>query len=157
MIVSEFVSIEGTPMPDILHRLPIAAPVPRVFEVISTPAGLNEWWTLSSEGEPHVGATYRFDFGPGFDDWRGQVTRVETPHLIEWVMVHADGDWEGTVVAIALAPLGARTILEFAHRGWRDANEHFRTSSCCWASYLRVLRRYLEHAERVPYSIRLDV
>jgi uncharacterized protein YndB with AHSA1/START domain len=29
--------------------------------------------------------------------------------------------------------------------------------SCyCWAMYLRVLRRYLEHGERVPYEGRLD-
>jgi hypothetical protein len=27
----------------------------------------------------------------------------------------------------------------------------------CWAIYLRVLRRWLEHGERVPYEQRLDV
>jgi len=29
--------------------------------------------------------------------------------------------------------------------------------SCyCWAMYLRIMRRYLEHGESVPYERRLD-
>src|SRR5690349_23958132 len=53
-------------MPDILQDLPIAAPPQRVFEVISTPKLIDEWWTLSSSGEPVVGATYKLDFGPEY-------------------------------------------------------------------------------------------
>ena len=34
-------------MTDILHDLPIAAPVvARVFAAVSTPAGLDRWWSL---------------------------------------------------------------------------------------------------------------
>jgi hypothetical protein len=34
---------------------------------------------------------------------------------------------------------------------------HYRTSSFCWAMYLRLLKRYVEHGEVVPYEKRLDV
>lgn len=144
-------------MPDILHRLPIEAVAARVFEAVSTPSGLNEWWTLECEGVPSRGETFRFGFGRGYEDWRGEVGYLERDRAIEWTMTRADDDWTGTVVGLRLAPDGDRTVVEFSHRGWRDANAHYRTTSCCWASYLRILRRYLEHGERVPYAIRLDV
>jgi uncharacterized protein YndB with AHSA1/START domain len=144
-------------MPDILHRLPIAETTAGVFSAISTPAGLNEWWTLDCDGIARRGETYRFGFGAGFEDWRGEVTRLEENRGIEWTMTHADRDWTGTVVALCLVPDGDRTVVEFSHRGWQEANDHFRTTSCCWASYLRILRRYLEFGERVPYPVRLEV
>lgn len=52
-------------MPDILHSFTIEAPPDRVFEVISTPAGLNNWWPIESSGRTAVGEIYEFDFGPG--------------------------------------------------------------------------------------------
>jgi hypothetical protein len=41
--------------------------------------------------------------------------------------------------------------------GWPVDNEHWRISCYCWAMYLRLLRRYLEHGEIVPYERRLEV
>jgi hypothetical protein len=43
------------------------------------------------------------------------------------------------------------------HTGWPDAGEHYRTSSHCRALYLRILRRFVEHGETVPYADRLNV
>lgn len=101
-------------MPDILHRLPIRAPMARVFEAFAAPQGLNEWWTLDASGVAEQGEAYHLDFGPEYR-WKALVAAVD------------------------------------------HANDHFRTSSCCWAQYLRILRRFLEHGERVPYAERLDV
>ena len=143
-------------MPDILHRLPIRVPAARVFDALVTPAGLNEWWTLAADGVAEPGATYRFDFGPGYQ-WTGLVAAIDAPRWIEWEMTGADDDWTGTRVGARLTEREDRTTLDFYHAGWRHANEHYRTTSCCWAQYLRVLRRFLEHGERVPYDVRLDV
>ena len=143
-------------MPDILHRLPVRASAARVFDMFATPAGLNEWWTLGCTGEPRPGETYGFDFGPGYA-WHGVVRACEPGRWIEWEMTGADADWTGTRVGARLSGDGDHTIVDFYHSGWPDANAHFRTSSCCWASYLRILRRYVEHGERVPYADRLDV
>ncbi|MDH5233959.1 MAG: hypothetical protein OEW77_03300, partial [Gemmatimonadota bacterium] len=46
------------------------------------------------------------------------------------------------------------TWVRFAHTGWRDENEHSRVSSCCWAQSLRILRRWIEAGEEVPYDRR---
>ncbi len=103
-------------MPDILHEFPIFAPVPAVFDGVSTGPGLARWWTERSSGTPKRGAQYALWFGPQFD-WVGRVTEC--------------------------VPL--------------QQFEHYRISCYCWAMYLRILKRYLEHGETVQYARRLDV
>jgi uncharacterized protein YndB with AHSA1/START domain len=143
---------------DILHDLPIAASAPRVFEAVSTPAGLDRWWSLHAEGNPRRGATYALDFGPGYDDWRASVTEVEPSRTFELELVTAMPDWVGTRVRFELEPVSAgSTQLRFAHLGWPRTTEHYRVSSYCWAMYLRLLRRNVETGEVVPYAQRLDV
>jgi uncharacterized protein YndB with AHSA1/START domain len=61
-------------MSDIYHDLPIKAPIDRVLRAVSTPEGLDTWWTKSSSGEPKVGAEYELSFGPEYL-WRARVTR----------------------------------------------------------------------------------
>ena len=78
-------------MPDILLDLPINAPPAAVFAAVSTPEGLDEWWTLESAGIDEPGAEYRLGFGPGYD-WRARVTRCEPPNEFELEFTGADAD-----------------------------------------------------------------
>jgi uncharacterized protein YndB with AHSA1/START domain len=141
---------------DILHDFPIKAPPDRVFRAVSTPEGLNTWWTKRSAGTPREGSVYELGFGPGYD-WRARVIRCVPDSDFELEMVHADEDWTGTRVGVHLEVRDAGTWVRFAHMGWPSANEHYRISCTCWAMYLRILRRSLEHGELVPYENRLDV
>ncbi len=143
-------------MPDILHRLPVRASAERVFAMFAQPSGLDEWWTLASEGVAEAGALYVLEFGPEYR-WTAMIAAIDRPRWIEWEMIDADADWTGTRVGARLTERDGRTTVDFYHTGWRHPNEHFRTSSCCWAQYLRILRRHVEHGERVAYEIRLDV
>ncbi|HEY9515904.1 MAG TPA: SRPBCC domain-containing protein [Gemmatimonadaceae bacterium] len=143
-------------MPNILHNLVVCAPADRVFAAISTPGGLNQWWTLTSDGEPVQGATFALGFGPGYD-WRARVSRIDPARCFELELVEAMPDWLGTRVSFELDEASqGQTQLRFAHLGWAEASEHYRTSSFCWAMYLRLLRRAVEHGEVVPYEERLD-
>ena len=142
-------------MPDIRHDFPIKAPGERVFEAVATPAGLDAWWTQRSEGVPSEGAEYELSFGPDYD-WRAKVTRCVKGSEFELEIVRADEDWTGTRVGFRLEPEEGFTQVRFYHEGWPDGNEHYRISCFCWAMYLRILKRYLEHGEFVPYADRLD-
>ena len=142
-------------MADIFHELPIHAPADRVFRAVSTPEGLDSWWTERSAGIPREGAEYELWFGPDYD-WRARVTRCVPDSEFELELVHADDDWLGTRVGLELEPRGPITWLRFHHTGWPSQNEHYRISCTCWAMYLRILRRSLEHGESVPYASRLD-
>ena len=143
-------------MADIFHALPIDAPIDRVFHAVSTPAGLDTWWTKRSAGDAHEGSEYELGFGPEYD-WRARVTRSVLNAEFELELVRADSDWAGTRVGMRLKPRDAGTWMEFYHTGWPSSNEHYRISCTCWAMYLRVLRRSLEHGESVAYENRLDV
>ncbi|HUQ81133.1 MAG TPA: SRPBCC domain-containing protein [Gemmatimonadaceae bacterium] len=146
-------------MTDILQDFPIGVAPDRVYDAVSNPAMLDEWWTIRSTGQPVVGATYELDFGPGYL-WKAEVTRAEPGAAFELRLTIADADWQGSTVGFDLTPQadGANgTMVRFQHRGWPSANEHFRVSTHCWAMYLRLLRRHLEYGERVPYDERLSV
>ena len=143
-------------MADIFHDFPIKAPLDRVFEAVSTPQGLDRWWTKRSEGKPAEGSEYELCFGPQYD-WRAKVTRYTPNSEFELEILRADNNWNGTRVGFRLEVRGDATWIRFHHRGWRSENEHYRISCNCWALYLRILRRFLEHGESVPYESRLDV
>jgi uncharacterized protein YndB with AHSA1/START domain len=142
-------------MADILQDFPIRARPPRVFEAVSTPDGLNNWWTLSSAGRPIEGTEYELNFGPEHH-WRGVVACCVPDSEFELHITRGDADWTGTYVGFRLELRDRKTWVRFRHSGWPEPNEHFRVSCHCWALYLRVLRRYLESGEIVPYDRRLD-
>jgi uncharacterized protein YndB with AHSA1/START domain len=143
-------------MADIFHDFPIRAPTADVFRAISTPEGLDHWWTDRSAGTPVSGTTFELGFGPGYD-WRARVLECDPNRRFELEMTQADQDWAGTRIGFDLEPTGEMTQVRFRHTGWPELNEHHRISCYCWAMYLRVLKRYLEFGEEVPYEKRLDV
>jgi len=144
-------------MADIIHEFPINAPAEKVFAMFSTPEGLDRWWTKSSAGNAAEHAVYKLSFGPGYD-WRAKVTRCAPSTAFELQMTDAQEDWKGTRVGCELTSDGASaTRVRFYHTGWPEPNEHWRVSCYCWAMYLRILKRNLEHGESVPYERRLDV
>ncbi|MFN0122004.1 MAG: SRPBCC family protein [Blastocatellia bacterium] len=140
-------------MADIQHQFPVRASAARVFAAMATPAGLDAWWTKRSAGEPVAGAEYEFWFPPEYD-WRGVVTRCVPNAELDWEITRADADWQGTRVGFRLREAGGVTTVSFHHSGWATPNEHFRISSYCWATYLRLLKRYVEHGEIVAYENR---
>lgn len=143
-------------MPDIRCEVPIKAPPDDVFRGVSTPGGLNAWWTKTASGEPKEGAEYVLGFGPEYQ-WRARVTKCVPSAEFELTMHDSHEDWDGTRIRFRLEAQGDNTRLVFRHEGWPSANEHWQVSCYCWPIYLRLLRRYLEHGEVVAYERRLDV
>ena len=142
-------------MPEIFHDFPVFAPVERVFEAVSTPAGVDRWWARSSKGKAHPKAEWELHFGEGFD-WKAVVTRCEPPHVFEFELTKAEPEWLGARVGFELEEESDRTRVRFHHTGWPEANEHYRISCYCWAMYLRILKRWAEHGEMVAWEDRLD-
>lgn len=143
-------------MSDIVHYFPITAPAERVFRGVSMPSELDSWWTKKCSGEPVEGKEYGLWFGPEYD-WSAVVSRCVTSKEFELNFQKADGDWQGTRIGFELETNNDVTQVRFYHSGWKEANDHFQTSSYCWAMYLRLLKRYIENSEVVPYELRLDV
>jgi len=144
-------------MPDILHDFPVFASVDKVYAAVTTPEGLDAWWTERSSGRPIEGTEYELWFGPDYD-WRAVVRSAETNRTFELELTSASSDWMGARVGFRLQPAGdAQTQVRFYHTGWAEADDHYRTSSFCWAMYLRIMKRWVEKGEEVAYRDRLDV
>ena len=141
---------------NIYHLFEIEAPLNRVFEVISTGNGLSKWWTESSEGEAGLGNRYSLYFGPGFD-WAARVSRYKENQEFELHLEEADEDWTQTKVGFVLKEVEGKVRVDFYHSGWKEANEHFRISTFCWAGYLRLLKEYIEKGTFVEYKERLNI
>ena len=74
----------------------------------------------------------------------------------ELIITDAHVDWIDTKVGFLLNNKNNVTEVHFYHKGWPQNNEHYRISCYCWAMYLRILKRYLEYGEQVPYENRLN-
>jgi len=105
-------------MHEILHRLPIDASPREVFKMVTTPQGLNKWWSLMAKGTAELYQTYDLRFGPGYD-WKAQVTKFEENRKFELFITEAMEDWKGVIVGFDFEPKGEITILEFYNRGGR--------------------------------------
>lgn len=143
-------------MADIFHHFPINASTKRVYETISTPTGLDKWWTKKCSGKVDIRETMHLHFEPDYN-WTAIVSKHSPNQEFELTMQTSDKDWEGSKVGFRLTDKNNVTEVEFYHTGWKEANEHYRISNYCWAMYLRLLKRCLEFGEFVPYADRLDV
>jgi len=143
-------------MADILTDFPVKSSARKIFAAVSTPEGLDAWWTKRSSGRAEQGEQFELWFGPEHD-WRAVVSRCVTDREFELEIVSADKDWLGTRLGFLLEGNDEGTQVHFHHVGWPKMNEHYRVSCYCWPMYLRLLRRYVERGEVVPYEDRLDV
>ena len=94
-------------MTDIFNDFPIRAPQGDVFRAVSTPAGLDAWWTKTSAGTPAPGAEYDLGFGAGYE-WRASVTKCVPGSEFELQLIKADQDWLGTRVGFRRLSPGER-------------------------------------------------
>lgn len=143
-------------MADIFHYFPVNAPIEKVFEIISTPTGLDKWWTTNSSGKSAIGEIFKFHFEPDYN-WTAIVSKYIPDKEFELTMQISDNDWQTSKVGFHLIDKNNSTEVQFYHTGWNSDNEHYRISNFCWAMYLRILKRSLEFGEFVPYADRLNV
>jgi uncharacterized protein YndB with AHSA1/START domain len=139
-------------MPEILHRLTIAAKPESVHEAIATKAGVERWWTARPlEGEEKAGGTLRVFFG-GADPSAVLDVVENASDRVVWRCVKGPADWIDTTITFAtkLAQNGDTTLL-FTHAGWREPSEFMHMCSTHWGSYLIGMKRGLEGGDFTPF------
>ncbi len=143
-------------MADIFHYFSINSPVEKVFEILSTPEGIEKWWAQKASGKVGLGETIYLFFEPDYN-WTALVSKFKNDEEFELTMQTSDNDWQGSKVGFRLIEKPSETEVHFYHTGWKTDNEHFRVSNFCWAMYLRILKRNLELGKFIPYKDRLSV
>ncbi|PHN02617.1 SRPBCC family protein [Flavilitoribacter nigricans] len=137
----------------IYHDLWIEASAPAVYDAVTSPDHLVNWWPLRCSGKPQPEAEYNFYFTPEYD-WYGEVIKCTPDRAFHIKMTRSDEDWDPTAFGFDLEPAGAGVQLQFWHKDWPACNHHFRRSSYCWAILLQGLKQYVEKGIIVPFENR---
>ncbi|UOK42017.1 MULTISPECIES: SRPBCC family protein [Flavobacterium] len=141
-------------MQTIYHDLIINVSREKVFEAVSTPQGLNNWWTLHCKGKPGLNEKYNLYFGEGYD-WFASLSKFNENEAIEFSMTDAMEEWLPTSFGFILKQEnGDRTYVQFYHTNWYEVSQEFRIASYCWANLLRELKQYLEKGIITPFEDR---
>lgn len=137
----------------IYHALEIQGTPEKIFQAVSRPEHLINWWPKKCTGVPKVNELYNFYFAPEYD-WYGKVIKLELNKSFHIKMTRSDKDWDPTTFGFDLEQMDKSTQVEFWHIGWPECNEHFRRSSFCWALLLNGLKDYVEKGEIIPFEER---
>lgn len=137
-------------MAEILHELSIKAPIGKVYQAITEPKGLANWWTRHVQGEARSNSIMQFSFDHGQTVFRMKILRLIPNKAIVWHCVGGQPEWEDTQIYFELEPNRDGTIVHFAHRGWKRPTGILPRCNFDWARYLMSLRSYLEKGKGYP-------
>ncbi|MFD1162133.1 SRPBCC family protein [Hwangdonia seohaensis] len=137
----------------IFHNFQIKASPKKVFDAVSQPEHLDNWWTLKSSGKPEIHATYNLNFTDDYN-WFCKVSKVKSNAAFHLKMTDADKDWKPTTFGFDLEETENGTMVKFCHVNWPENNHHFKHSSFCWALLLNGLKNYLEKGIIIPFEDR---
>ena len=130
-------------MPDILHRVGIAAPPERVFAALTSVEGIRGWWSEATQGDAAQGGAFQFRSN------RFEVVQAD-PTLVSWRYSGPAAEWVGTEISFRLEWRERQTIVLFKHADWREPVEFMHHCSTKWATFLLSLKDYVERGEGRP-------
>jgi hypothetical protein len=148
-------------MVDIIHRIGIKAPLPKVQDAVSTVAGVAGWWTRDTTGTSGKGGAMRTRFhrpdGSEIGSMTIDVTKAEADS-VHWRVVEGPAEWIGTDITFDLTRQDDQTVLIFGHRGWKEAVEFTAHCSMKWATFLLSLRALAESGagQPSPEDLKID-
>jgi uncharacterized protein YndB with AHSA1/START domain len=137
----------------IYHNLFIKTSAKKVFDAITIPEHLNNWWPLQSSGKPELNSEYNFNFTDEYN-WYGKVSEVKPNQSFFIKMTQSDNDWNPTTFGFVLEEGKIGISMKFSHTGWSECNAEFKQSSFCWAMLLNGLKNYVEKGITVPFEDR---
>lgn len=149
-------------MTDILHRVGIQAPAAAVYRALSTTDGVAGWWSRETRGDSTPGGTVHVDFraltGELLGSMAMEVTALEPDLAVRWRCAAGPDEWIGTELEFTLSCADGFTIVQFAHRHWREATDFTAHCSTKWATFLLSLKALLETGEGqpAPHDLKID-
>ena len=138
---------------DIHHDFVIAADRRIIFDAITQPEHLVNWWPLKCKGIPKIDEEYNFFFGPKYD-WYGKVILIIENQSFYIKTTKADANWNPTSFGFDLIQNKHSVTVKFSHTDWPQCNDEFRQSSFCWAILLKGLKNYIEKGVIIPFEKR---
>ncbi len=134
-----------------------------VYQVLSTPEHLREWWPEEAELAPAPGGTGRITFvrPEGTKVEALTVVEADPPRRFSFRWVYDDGvpaaPDNSLLVTFDLAPSGSGTLLRFSEEGFREKGweaavleEQYREHAAGWDHFLPRLVAYVDRLVSAP-------
>jgi uncharacterized protein YndB with AHSA1/START domain len=135
-------------MTDIRHNVVIKATSEKVYEAITTQEGLAHWWAKQTTAKPEIGFVNTFTFGTFRNEMK--VTNLAPNKKAEWQCVLSIEEWIDTYISFDLEEKDGRTLLRFAHTGWRAVTDMFAACNYDWGRFMTSLKSYCETGTGTP-------
>ena len=139
-------------MPDIMHQVRIQATPERVYQALTLPAEIRQWWTRDAELDATVGGKGEFAFSDRKVRTTVRIDDLKADARVAWKTTasNAPGGWNGTMIEFDLRADERATVLSFAHRGFAAADDGYARVTAGWGHYLLSLQQYLETGKGMP-------
>lgn len=138
----------------IYHDVDIVADLSSIYDAVTEPKHLNNWWTYKCSGVPFKGAKYNLHFSEAYD-WYGEVTQCESDRSFAITMVKSDDQWDYTTFGFEISAVDESiSRVSFYHKDWRETGHPYRKTSYSWALLLQGLKQYLEEGTIIPFEER---
>jgi uncharacterized protein YndB with AHSA1/START domain len=149
----------------IAREIHVEAPPEVVYEVISTPEHLREWWPDEAQLDPVPGGTGVISFGdssaPEAHVVPLTVVEADPPRRFSFRWVYDEGaaatSANSLLVTFELVPSGAGTLLRFTEAGFREKGweaavleEQYREHVTGWDHFLPRLVTYVARLVSTP-------
>ncbi|MGH8397272.1 MAG: SRPBCC family protein [Gammaproteobacteria bacterium] len=139
-------------MADILHLIKIRAPRERLYQALATAEGVRAWWTRDADLDTKVGGAGEFRFAGGKRITKVRIEELKPSARVVWKVLSAPmPTWAETTISFDLSTDDDGTLLHFAHRGIKQADELFAISTTAWGYFLVSLKQYLETGKGTPH------
>lgn len=141
-------------MPTIFHDFVIHATIDKVFEAVSTPKGLDNWWTKKSSGKQEIGSVYNLYFSEEYD-WFAEIKILSLNDTIEFKILKAKEEWLPTSFGFIVTKIDTSlTSVEFYHKDWETTSKEYKIANFCWAELFLQMKQYLEKGIITPFNKR---
>jgi uncharacterized protein YndB with AHSA1/START domain len=133
----------------IWHEVRIKATPGAVYEALTEPKKMAQWWIPDTRGASVVGQNLEFWFGNFCQPMK--VTALESESLVKWQGAENGlPDWVGTEVEFKIFKKKDLTYVRFRHSGWTVETD-VPYYSMSWAVFLVSLKELLEKGKGFPF------
>jgi len=135
---------------EIWHELFFNVSPQKLYDAITDPKKLAQWWTTDVRGTSHLGKSLEFGFGGLSQEML--VSDLKPGKLVRWTATEKGlSDWAGTFLEFKIFRQDDLTYLHFRHSNWREGAEMYAQCNTDWAFYLLSLREFVEKGKGRPF------
>ena len=135
-------------MADIRINVAIKATPQKVYDAVTMQEGLASWWCKQTIAKPEKGFVNTFTFGTVHNEM--EVIELTPYKKVQWKCIQSIEEWVGTHVSFDPEEKDGKTILRFAHSGWKAETDMFAECTYHWALFLKSLKSLCETGAGTP-------